>query len=202
MEDNGGTTMTSEQFIGRVLPGERIVWSGRPQQGLLLMARDIFLIPFTLAWCGGVIFVTSTVMNASQAGPALIGILVVPVRWVVAIGLYAVVGRFILDAWVRRGVHYAVTDRRILIEQGAPFWRYTALNIARLPDIELEESRNGRGTIRFEEEDLIWGTRRMRAWAPSLDRTPQLFRIEHARRVFDLIQRTRSRTARWQDAPA
>lgn len=185
--------MTSEQFIGRVLPGERIVWSGKPQQGLLLTRRDIFLIPFSLVWCGFVIFWTFIATSISLTGPALIGILFVPVgRMLTVIGLYLVVGRFILDAWVRRGVHYAVTNERILIEQGAPFWRFTALNIARLQDIGLEELSNGRGTIRFEEYDPIWGFPGKRGWSPSLDRTPQLLAIEDARRVYDLIQRRKA----------
>jgi hypothetical protein len=183
--------MTSEPFTGRVLPGERIVWSGQPQQGLLLTERDIFHIPGSLAWCGFAIFWASTATRASLAGPALIGVLFVPLgRMLVVIGLYFVVGRFIVDAWVRRRVYYAVTDQRILIERGAPLWRFTALNIARLPDITLEERSNGRGTIRFEESD-----RRMRAWSPSLDPTPQLLSIEDARRVFDLIQRSRARAS-------
>jgi hypothetical protein len=186
--------MTSEQFTGRVLPGERIVWSGQPQQGLLLTERDIFLIPLSLAWCGFVIFWTFMVTSASLAGPALIGVLFVPVgRMLAVIGLYLVVGRFIVDAWVRRRLHYAVTDQRVLIERGAPLWRFTALNIARLPDINLEERSNGRGTIRFEQCDPILGYRRMRAWSPSLDPTPQLLSIEDARRVFDLIQRAQAR---------
>jgi uncharacterized protein (DUF58 family) len=45
-----------EAFQGRLLNGERVVWKGRPAGGLLLTARDTFLIPFSLLWCGFAVF--------------------------------------------------------------------------------------------------------------------------------------------------
>jgi hypothetical protein len=108
----------------------------------------------------------------------------------VLIGLYLVFGRFIIDAWARGGLHYAVTDRRILIARPSPFARFTALNITQLPDIDLNERGNGRGTIRFGQPMVIGGRRGRANTLPALDPTPQFLGIEDARRVFDLIQRT------------
>jgi membrane protein YdbS with pleckstrin-like domain len=185
--------MTSESFTGRLLAGERILWSGQPQQGLLLTARDIFAIPFSLAWCGFAVFWTVMVTgaSASDANPAG-GFFILWGLMFVVIGLYFVFGRFIVDAWVRRGLNYAVTDQRILIARGAPFGRFTALSLARLPDIDLKERGNARGTIRFGQPVAIWGNRGMSAWSVALDPTPQFLGIEDARRVFDLIQRTQA----------
>ena len=190
--------MTSELFTGRLLPGERIAWSGQPQQGLLLTGRDIFLIPFSLMWCGFAIFWTFTVSSASVSvanraaevnGAG--GFFILWGLMFVAIGLYFVAGRFIVDAWVRRGLHYAVTDQRILIARGAPFARFTVLSMAKLPEIDLNEHANGRGTIRFGQPVAMRGNRGT-ALAVALDPTPQFLGIEDARRVFDLIQRAQA----------
>lgn len=44
--------MTAFELLSRfqryLFTGERILWSGRPKQGLTLSARDTFLIPFNL----------------------------------------------------------------------------------------------------------------------------------------------------------
>lgn len=178
--------MIDEAFQGRLLPGENIVWSGRPGQGLVFMARDTFLIPFSLVWCGFAIFWT---VGATSAGAPTFftfwGLMFV------CVGLYFVVGRFLLDAWVRRDMRYAVTDQRILISRSAPLSRFTAIDLARLPDVDLAERKNGSGTVRFGPAISMLGTRSMTGWSPSLDPTPQFIAIEGARRVFDLVQRTR-----------
>ena len=40
------------KLTGRLLPGERILWAGRPGQGLIFTAADIPLTLFFLFWAG------------------------------------------------------------------------------------------------------------------------------------------------------
>ncbi len=177
--------MIDNLFADRLLSGERILWTGRPGQGVILSSQDIILIPFSLAWCGFAIFwtVSATGMHAPSFF-TLWGLMFV------AIGLYLVVGRFFFDAWVRGGIGYAITNRRVLILRSGPFSRFTALDLDRLPAVDLKEDARGRGTIRFGAPASIFANRNMSAWSPALDPTPQFIAIDEARRIFDLVQKT------------
>ena len=126
------------------------MWWGQPQQGLLLTRNDAELIPFSLLWGGFSFFWEAKALQADQPLPdALFG---VPF---ILIGLYMIVGRFAVDAWLRSRIFYALTDRRVLIVRIAPWPSFQALNLHRLPDITLTESADGRGTIRFGTPALV-----------------------------------------------
>jgi hypothetical protein len=177
--------MSTTDLNERLLTGERILWSGRPGQGLLLTGRDALLIPFSLMWGGFAIFWEATALTQPNTQP-FFGLWGIPF---VLIALYLVAGRFLLDAWIRGGMVYAVTNRRILISRSGPFGKLTALSLDRLPDASISESAGGRGTIRFGEPVPFWGGRNsISSWTPSLDPTPQFIAIENARSVFDQIQ--------------
>jgi hypothetical protein len=181
--------MAGDLFTVRLLSGERILWSGNPGQGLLLTEADTFAIPFSLLWCGFVIFWTIGATRTAGVGPLLIGGIFI------CFGLYNLVGRFLVDAWIRRDLSYAVTNRRILIARPAPISRFTALNLEHLSEIDLKERTNGRGTIRFGRRapSAAWAWGYYRGMGPALGPTPQFLAIGDARRVFDLIQRTARR---------
>lgn len=188
--------MIMDGFAGRLMAGERVLWSGRPAQGLLFTPADRFLVPFSLMWCGFAVFWEATVLR--QGAPWFFVLWGVPF---ISVGFYFVAGRFVLDALVRRGTSYAVTDRRVLIARSGLFRAFVALDPGRLPCLSLTEGTGGRGTVRFGPEGQPWGFRggwgqaRARgdggfaALAPSLDPTPQFLAVEDARRAFDLIQR-------------
>jgi hypothetical protein len=170
------------------LPGETILWSGAPAQGLLLTSRDWFMIPFSLVWGGMVSFALfAAILQARQAAPFALVIL----SLFTLLGLYIIAGRFLLDAWIRRRTSYAVTNKRILISRSAPFGNFTSVSLGRLPDMSLSERADGRGTIRFGPQQpwFATGTGGFSAWVPALDPTPQFIAIENARSVFDQIQR-------------
>jgi len=176
--------MTTTDLNDQLLPGERVVWSGIQGQGLLLTGADALMIPFSLVWCGFAIFWETSVL--STPAPFFFRLFGIPF---VLIGLYVVIGRFLLDAWVRRGMQYAVTNKRILISRTGPFAKLTAVSLDNLPEATLTERGNGRGTIRFGQPAQFW-TRSggYTSWTPSLDSTPQFLNIEDARSVFNQLQ--------------
>jgi hypothetical protein len=173
-----------EGFQGRLLPGEKIVWTGTPYTGLILRPADALLIPFSLLWGGFALFWNVSVW-ATKA-PLEFKLFGLP--FLVA-GLYVTVGRFWLDAWSRRHVSYAVTNRRILILRTLPFSSLKSLDIARLPGLELTERDDGSGTIKFGGTSWPFGSGGFGIWSPAFDPTPQFLRIEGVRRVYDLVQR-------------
>ena len=96
--------MADDLFTSRLLSGERILWSGNPGRGLLLTEKDTFAIPFSLLWCGFVIFWMIGASRTAGFGPLLFDAILI------CFGLYNLVGRFLVDAWIRRDLRYAVTN--------------------------------------------------------------------------------------------
>lgn len=120
-------------FSPHLLPGEQIVWSGRPNPDELLVRADRIWIPlgliamlFALA-----AFIASIVtLLGAGSGGALVGFLVALALG--ATGFHLMIGRVAQRRKRFLATEYAITDRRALMLQIAP-----ALDI---PKIELKEA--------------------------------------------------------------
>ena len=180
-------SQSASSFQPYLLNGERIIWTGQPKQGLALSGRDTFLIPFSLMWGGFAIFWNAGVWSGfggNQAAPLFFRLWGLPF---LVVGLYFIAGRFFHDAYIRKYLNYAVTDRRILVLRKS---RITSLDIHRLPRLELSEHRDQTGTLSFEANSLgPWsGMNGINWWVPSIGGAAQFFRIANARRVYEFIQ--------------
>ena len=60
--------MRDHLFPLRLQEGERLLWSGRPGRGLMLGARDLFFIPFSIFWLGFAIFWEALAIKGDSAG--------------------------------------------------------------------------------------------------------------------------------------
>jgi hypothetical protein len=128
---------------GYLGPGEKLLWSGQPEAGLKLRGSDAIVIPFSLLWAGFAVFWEYSVLSTN--GPVFFQLWGIPF---VLVGLYMVVGRFFVDAWVRARTAYAVTDQRIFILSG--FSRsLTSLTLRTLPEVTVTERSDGSGMISF-----------------------------------------------------
>jgi hypothetical protein len=173
--------MHADVFQDKLLAGERVVWSGRPAQGILFTPRDILMIPFSLLWGGFAIFWETTVVTAGA--PWFFALWGVPF---VAAGLMLIFGRFLIDAYLRERLYYAITDRRVLIARMAPFAAFTSIALESGPPVHLVSAGGGRGTIAFGLAPRF-GRNNVAAWIPSLSSTPQFIAIENAQAVVNLI---------------
>ena len=136
---------TADRFRDELNPGERIIWTGQPQQGIVLRLADIFLIPFTFLW-GGFVLVGafSVVMDGSTPFPfMLFGIPFV------IVALYITIGRFFVDMAQRSATYYALTHERVIILSGLLHQNIKSVNFRRLQEINVSTRSNGRGTITF-----------------------------------------------------
>ena len=176
--------MSGGVFDGKLLDGEKIIWCGRPGQGVVFSSRDGILIPFSFMWGGFAVFWEQRSLSSPQS-PLMMKVWGIPF---VLIGLYLMFGRFFVDAYVRRRMHYAVTNRRILILRERPFATFITVHLDRLPDLKLTEGKHGRGTIYFGQQVEGFESRGSGTWTPALDATPKFFAINDVAKVFDTIQ--------------
>lgn len=173
------------RLAGRLLPGERVLWAGQPKQGLLLVAEN--LVPVLLTLVAGLVFILVAPLAGMEWKPFhLLALMVLGPAW-----LLLFVGQFVLDAVLRHRTWYAVTDRRILIRRDGPWGSFHALDLARLPAVELEEGPRY-GTLLFDR--VPDNPRRWSRGIPALDPAPQFLAIRDARAVFDLIQHATARS--------
>ncbi|HYI09775.1 MAG TPA: PH domain-containing protein [Thermoanaerobaculia bacterium] len=172
-----------EQQLTRELGrDERLLWSGRPRQGVMLRAADAFLIPFSLLWCGFAIFWEATAL-ASPA-PFFFKLWGIPF---VLVGLYMVFGRFIADSVERKHTIYGLTNERIIIIGGLFKRTVKSLSLRTLSDVVLAERPDGRGTITLgRAEGVGW----FGSAFPGNRQTPPpaLEGIENVRAVYEQLR--------------
>jgi hypothetical protein len=183
--------------LARELAGsEKALWSGQPKQGVVFRAMDLFVVPLSLAWCGIAIFIFFQSMRAPK-----VPIFFYPFSFVfVLVGIYIVVGRFLVDARQRSRTFYAVTNERIIIASGLFSRTLKSIDLKTLAEMSLSERKNGSGFIVFGSsspmESMIGA---MPAWPGMQGRFASRFDlIAEVRPVYDIIrsaQRALTRSA-------
>jgi hypothetical protein len=163
--------------------GERVLWSGQPQQGPKLHGTDAFAIPFALLWTGVPLFGVLGTLK----GPKGNTFALVPAIPFVLIGLYLLIGRFFVDAAQRRRTFYAVTNERVLIVSGLSSRNVQSLSLRTLDQVNVSSRASGRGTIMFGRS--MYGSFALPGW-PGMGRylPPMFDRIADAAEVAKLIR--------------
>lgn len=161
---------------------ETILWSGRPAQGVIFRTIDVFAIPFSLVWAGGVFgTITRSAWSHSNSPPIFF------IMFFAAMAIYITVGRFVVDVWARARTHYFVTNERVVVQSGVVTATVTSLSVRTLTDVTLAERGDQTGTITFGAANSwsAWSTG-MR-W-PGMPQQPMFERIPSARSVYDIIR--------------
>jgi Bacterial PH domain len=169
---------------GELSPSERLLWAGRPRQGIVVRAIDAFLIPFSLLWGGFAIFWEVSVIVGGA--PWFFSVWGVPF---VLVGLYIIFGRFWVDARQRAQTIYAVTSERVVIVSGVLARRTKSLNLATISDLSLTERGDDSGTITFGPVPPFYWWYGAAGW-PGLGHTaiPSFELADEARRVYEIVR--------------
>jgi hypothetical protein len=181
MDQYGGNLIDSQ-----LTSGERLLWSGRPQQGLVFRLADAIAVPFSLLWGGFACFWEYSVV--SSGAPFFFALWGIPF---VAVGLYLIAGRFFVDARQRAHTFYGVTNQRIILVSGMASQKIKSLNLRTLSDVTLDQKANGPGTISFGASPLpAWFSAGV-SW-PGMPTGPAFELIENAKDVFDVIRKAQA----------
>lgn len=178
--------LPSESIKKELGPGERVLWSGQPRQGVYLRGADIMLIPFSILWGGFAIFWEYSVITAPNA-PLFMSFFGIPF---VVIGLYLIFGRFFVEAKQRASTHYAVTSQRIIIVSGLFSRGVKSLNLRTLSDLSLSEGGSNYGSIFFGGgSPFSFMFRGFSGWpGMSSQLGPHFDQIQGARGVYETIR--------------
>jgi hypothetical protein len=90
---------------------EKIVWEGKPKQGIVLRYTDIALIPFSIIWT--IATLIFELVSFEPDFPIYLSIIGIPF---LIIGLFLLIGRYILDTKRRKNIFYWITNKRIIIK--------------------------------------------------------------------------------------
>ena len=170
-------------------PGEQVLWTGQPRQGLLFRQADLFGVPFSLFWCGFSCFWLYSAIGSGA--PASLWIFGVPF---VLMGAHFVVGRFFVDRAQRARTHYAITPQRVLIASGLMSRTIKSLNLLALAETSLSERAGGSGTIRFGADQPFAATLGDSASWPGAGQhlAPRFDLIDDARQVYEMLRRAQA----------
>src|SRR5215469_27436 len=84
--------------------GEKLLWAGRPAQGIVLTRQEWYVVAFGAVWLGfAVNFFWPVLTNTSD--PFVVA--VAPLF--IGIGIYMLIGRSLADRWYRSRLIYGVT---------------------------------------------------------------------------------------------
>ena len=183
------TRQAPDTEIRRELTGqERIIWTGRPRQGIVTRPSDGFMIPFSLLWGGFAIFWETGVIKSGA--PFFFMLWGIPF---VLVGLYIIFGRFLVDAKQREGTFYGLTDQRVIIVSGLTSRKVKSLNLRTLSDVSLSEKSDRTGTITFGPTNPMaswWGGT---PWPGVPQAGPSFEMISDAKRIYEQLREAQSK---------
>lgn len=180
-------TIDSTQLQMYLGPRERLLWSGKPREGLFFRRGDALLVPMTAL---GLAFAVFWMFAAASSGaPPFFVAFGVPV---VLSSLYYFAGRFLWDAAKRKRILYGLTDERVIIISNFPVESVDSLSLQAIPQLSFTRHRDGYGTITFGPEHRWYEA--LPSAGMSREKAPRLDYIREPDRIHSLIREAANST--------
>lgn len=137
-------TPSMPQEMAPLLGNEEFLWAGKPKEGLMFRKSDWLAIPVSLVLLGAALKPYWDARSRTMHPTEMIGLAIF-----VVLGVYLLIGRFFIDAYVRRDMVYGLTSHRALIIGGLFGRQVLSIDLRTLQQTALTQRRNGLGTITF-----------------------------------------------------
>jgi hypothetical protein len=192
-----------EIFQDKLLPGEHILWAGKPERRIVFSKADFYIVPSSLVGAGLVFYVAKLILTSPHRDWFATGIIGITIRGEIQM----LVGRFATKAWWKGRTYYAVTDRHVLIKSPSLHrrLRFTALPIGSIKAIRASIRSDGVGTVRFGPRPAFSSlmfdrsrssNARLEEWyGIGASTIPAFWDIEDAEYVHQLVEGLRARAS-------
>lgn len=170
-----------DEFRPHLNANERLVWAGRPKTGILFRPSDKFLIPFSIFFGGIAIF--WEILAFVTGAPLFFKLWGIPF---VIIGLYMLVGRFLIDAGRRASTIYGLTNERLIIRSGILRKDMRFFYIRSFAGITLYKKPDNSGSIDLEPTDFRYSMMKGMDW-PGVKQPLSIEFVEDVQSVYNKI---------------
>lgn len=148
----------SASVIQHELPQhEVLLWAGKPRQGLVFRHFDRYLIPFSILWFALAVYWEILAFDVVEETASSMAATFYPLSGIpfVLLGLYALIGRFVVDQKRRANTCYGLTDTQAIIISGRLKPQLKQLDLQAHPLISLSEEQDGYGSITFAHDTSV-----------------------------------------------
>ena len=182
--------METENVAGIFTPyldsDEYIVWSGKPEKGMVFSGADGIVLIFGIMWLSFSVFWEGTAILSGA--PFFFLLFGIPF---ILFGVFFLFGGVFRKAAARGRTFYAVTNKKLIVQTGRNIKMYTGQD---LPPMQIKFHRNGNGSIIFSE--YIY-THRGRAHT-ILCSLENLADVNQAQRAISMLQQSGNGSDGWQ----